>query len=435
MSRPPARASSSITSGGARIRTLPYRPPRPTRTPRSRKARCVCTASFGVRLTLLHDLDPEEEAAAAHVADGCVLGELALQTRQGMGAKPGRSLHQPFLPQDVDRCAAGRGVERVREEGRAHDVRLPGRHRRRAAEYRGERETAADSLPHGHQIRDDLLVVRRPHATAAPEAALDLVEDEERAGPVAKPSQAAEEAVRRDHDASIPLNRLDEDAGGRLHSGSRVGERVLEQPEHDVPGIAAARPGAPVRIRVGDEVRVGGDAELLAVGVLAGVPHCSDRPPRIRPREGDHVAAPGRRPGKLDCRLVRHRPRDREQHAVERGRRDREEPLVELGPNLGRSSGRAVRHHSRLLADRRGHARVAIAHVRDGEARVEVEIGTALGIPDVGSLGPRPDERLRLPERAHSGALGGADPLAHALGRPGHCSTIVRLCSRANCWT
>ncbi len=182
-------------------------------------------------------------------------------------------------------------------------------------------------------------------------------------------------------------------------------------------------------------MRVGGDAELLAVGVLAGVPHCSDRPPRIRPREGDHIAAPGRGPGKLDRRLVRHRPRDREQHAVERGRRDREEPLVELGPDLGRSSGRAVRHHSRLLADRRGHARMAVADVRDGEARVEVEIGTALGVPDVGSLGPRPDERLRLPERAHAGALDGADPLAHALGRPGHCSTIVRLCSRANCWT
>src|SRR2546423_1646564 len=80
-------------------------------------------------------------------------------------------------------------------------------------------------------------------------------------------------------------------------------------------------------------------------------------------------------------------------------------------------------------------AAAAVADVRDGEARVEVEIGTALGVPDLGSLGPRPDERLRLPERAHAGALGGADPLAHALGRPGHCSTIVRLCSRANCWT
>src|SRR6478609_4685705 len=28
---------------------------------------------LGVRLTPLHDLDPEDEAAAAHVADGCVL--------------------------------------------------------------------------------------------------------------------------------------------------------------------------------------------------------------------------------------------------------------------------------------------------------------------------------------------------------------------------
>ena len=40
-----------------------------------------------------------------------------------------------------------------------------------------------------------------------------------------------------------------------------------------------------------------------------------------------------------------------------------------------------------------------------------------------------------LPEGAHAGALDGANPLAHALGRLGHCSTIVRLCSRANCWT
>src|SRR3954465_3964458 len=33
VSRPLSRTSSSITSGGARIRTLPERPPRPTRTP------------------------------------------------------------------------------------------------------------------------------------------------------------------------------------------------------------------------------------------------------------------------------------------------------------------------------------------------------------------------------------------------------------------
>src|SRR6185437_16165854 len=50
-----------------------------------------------IRLTLLHDLDPEEETAAAQVADACALAELALQPRQGVRAKPGCSLHQPFL--------------------------------------------------------------------------------------------------------------------------------------------------------------------------------------------------------------------------------------------------------------------------------------------------------------------------------------------------
>ena len=92
-------------------------------------------------------------------------------------------------------------------------------------------------------------------------------------------------------------------------------------------------------------------------------------------------------------------------------------------------------HQTGLLPDRLGDAGMAVADVRDREAGVQVEIGAALGVPDVAALRPRPDERLRLPERAQARALERTDPLAHVFRGRGHCSTIVRLCSRANCWT
>ena len=207
---------------------------------------------------------------------------------------------------------------------------------------------------------------------------------------------------------------------------------MLEQCEH---GSARVVPGAPIWIGIRDEVRVRRDPEVLPVGALAGIAQGADAPSRIGAGEGDHVPAAGGGSRELDGHLVRHRAGDRQQDAVELRRRNRMEPLVELGPYLGRRRRRAVRQHARLRTDRLGHARVAVADVRHGEAGIEVEVGAAIRIPDVAALRPRPDDRLRLPEGAHAGALECADPLAHVLRRRGHSPTIVRLCARANCCT
>jgi hypothetical protein len=181
-------------------------------------------------------------------------------------------------------------------------------------------------------------VLARPHAAGASEAALDLVEHEDRPRSVAQLPQAAQEAVRRNDDAAVALDRLDEHTRGRLDSGRGIGERVLEQRQRRLAGIAVPGPGAPERIRIRDEDRLGDDPELLAVGALACVAQGSDTSTRVGAREGDHVAATGRGTGELDGHLVRHRPGDGEQDAIELGRRDCAEPLVELGPYLGRRS-------------------------------------------------------------------------------------------------
>src|SRR5436305_1295284 len=216
-------------------------------------------------------LEPEEEAATADVADGGVPGQFAREAPEGVRPQPRGTLDEPVLTQDVDCRAAGRGVERVRKEGGRDRVRLPGRHQLGAAQERGERQAAADPLPNRQQVGHDSLVVGGPHPPTPPEAALNLVEDEQRAGAVAQLPQAAEEPFGRDDDAAVSLDRLNEDARRGLHSRRGVGERMLEEPEGHLARIAARCPGASVWIRIGDEVRIRSDTELLAVGALARV--------------------------------------------------------------------------------------------------------------------------------------------------------------------
>ena len=146
---------------------------------------------------------------------------------------------------------------------------------------------------------------------------------------VAQLAQAGEEAVGRDDDAAVALDRLDDDGRGGAEPGRRVLEGVADQREGAVAGVSRRRraasdtgtgragSGRPARSRrvAGSGLAVEPDDAAAATEVAAG--------------ERDDLAAAGQRAGELDGRVVGVRAAEAEQDAVQTGRGDVEERLLE----------------------------------------------------------------------------------------------------------
>ena len=165
------------------------------------------------------------------------------------------ALDQALGVDDVEHRVRRRARERVAAERRRvrhRAARLHREARRRllAARDRADRDAAAEALRERHHVgRDVVVLVAEPPAGAA-DAGLHLVEDQDRAGVVAQPAQPGEVARRRDDDAALGLDRLDDDRA----RGARL--------EH-------ARRGFEIAVR--DELdRADERAEALAVLRLAG---------------------------------------------------------------------------------------------------------------------------------------------------------------------
>ena len=86
---------------------------------------------------------------------------------------------------------------------------------RRAGEDRAERQSAAERLGERDDVGDDAALLEREERSGAPEAALDLVEDQDRAGAVGDAARGGEEVVRERDDAALAHDRLEEDRAGR----------------------------------------------------------------------------------------------------------------------------------------------------------------------------------------------------------------------------
>ena len=156
------------------------------------------------------------------------------------------------------------------------DVWVPGppvAHERLAPDDRRDGHPATDPLADRHQVRDDAPVVGRPGPTGPPEARLDLVEDEDRAVTVAQLAQPGQEPVRRDDDAAVALDRLDDDRRDRPDAGGRILQRVTDQGQR-----LAHRPRRPARaaseyaIRVGQELGVGSSPPAARMADLPARP-------------------------------------------------------------------------------------------------------------------------------------------------------------------
>ena len=66
-----------------------------------------------------------------------------------------------------------------------------------------------------------------------------------------------------------------------------------------------------------------------------------------------------------------------------------------LPAGLGAEQVRHVQQRARLLGERVGHRRVGVAEAGDGEARQEVEVALAVGVPELGALAAHERDRRR----------------------------------------
>ena len=101
---------------------------------------------------------------------------------------------------------------------------------------RAHGQAAAERLGQGQDVGHDARVLVGEHLPGAPEAALDLVEDQERAALAADRLEALQELGRRRADAALALHRLEH------HGRGLVADRP-RPPRRDRPRARSARPG------------------------------------------------------------------------------------------------------------------------------------------------------------------------------------------------
>ena len=214
------------------------------------------------RLLVLDELNPVEEARAAHVADDRQVQQ-AVQGAAERGLVRLHVLQDVLALEDVEVGQRHGAADRVPGEGEPVQEGRPrlqeGLHEAVRGDHRPERR-----IPRGQALghRDDVglvVVAQRPEPVAeAPEGADDLVGDEEHAVAVADLAHALEVPRRWREAAAGVLHRLEEDRG---HG---VGALPLNGPLYFVGGPLPER-----NLVVGEEL---GPVEV-GVGHLDGAGH------------------------------------------------------------------------------------------------------------------------------------------------------------------
>ena len=234
-------------------------------------ASCRCTAPSARRSRGPDELEDAEEA---DVAAGAHARVLLLQPRV-VGAHdrahPGGALDEPVLLVDRDRGDRRRAADRVDvvrqpagERPVGEDVRDRAAHHDRAERQVGRRQ----ALRHRQQVGHDVPVVDREPAAGAPEAAHDLVGDQEDAVAVADLADALEVAVGRDEDPVRADDRLEDEGRDRVRALEH--DDLLEVCEGCADRVAV-RAAPAVRVRGADDAghaRLRGPAARVAGRVI-----------------------------------------------------------------------------------------------------------------------------------------------------------------------
>ena len=209
--------------------------------PRSAAASATAEASSGAGsfvARILDELDREHRSEAADVADlRMPLLPLQHPAPNGLADALG-TVDEALVLEDVEDGERGRQRDRVADVGAA-DRAVAGRvHDLRLAEHARERQPGGDRLGDRDQVGLDAVVLDREHPAGAAEAGLHLVDDEDDPVPVADRAHAREELRRRDDEAALALDGLDDDRRDVLRRDLRD-ERALERGERGV-GVDAA---------------------------------------------------------------------------------------------------------------------------------------------------------------------------------------------------
>ena len=242
------------------------------------------------------------------------------------------------------------------------------------------REAAADALGRGQDVGLDPVMLVGVHPAGPGVAALHLVEDQHQVVGVGEAAQALHELGAGRADAALALDRLDQEAGGVPAHRRLGGLEIVELDDLEA--------GQQRREAVAQLVLVGGAdrAERAAVeGAGEG-----DQLVLVGPAVMVVVAARG-----LDRALDRLGAAVGEEDGVGEGEVDqplRERLALRRAVEVG-----DVDQGRRLVLDRLGQVRMAVAEQVDGDAAGEVEIFLALLAVEIDPLpAHRPHRRARI---------------------------------------
>src|SRR5712692_3009264 len=175
------------------------------------------------RLQVADEIDPDEQALAADVADEFVFFLKCVETGEQYRADLARILDQVLVANRLDRLGNGDCRKRIADVTRRRRAGL--RERLCASEFVAHqharnREARAHPLADGHDVGRDAAVLDAPHLPGTPEAGDHFVGDEQRALVLGDGLDRGHPVVGRDNVAGRTLDWLDDYrgdiAGGRI---------------------------------------------------------------------------------------------------------------------------------------------------------------------------------------------------------------------------
>ena len=224
---------------------------------------------------------------------------------------------------------------------------------------RAHRQAAGDGLREAQEIGRDTVLLEREHRPGAAEAGLHLVEDQERTALTAQTRRLGDELARGRTHTALALHELDDERRGLARDR---GVERLRLVEWDVRG-AREEAVAAERLAILRPPGRGERAHRLPVEAT----HRRDDPRPLR-----------RHSRELQRALDRFRAAVAEEVAVELGRKDLREPVVQLGPPVVVEELGARRESARLLRDRVGHRAIPMSERRHALATDAVDVRTAI---------------------------------------------------------